>query len=61
MNCKPMKKPKAVQPNLFAPQRLRPAWRDLPKDVREEVVGHLAAILRDHAAGRTVPEEEDNE
>ena len=61
MKCTVKKKSKPVQPSLFAPRRLRPAWRELPGDVRKEVVRHLAAILRDHVAGRVVPEEEDDE
>lgn len=61
MNCKPKKKPKPIQPSLFAPRRLRPAWRELAENVRKEVVRHLAAILREHAAGHALPEEEDDE
>ncbi len=43
---------RAVQLELFHPRLERPAWRTLPKDVRQKIVKLLAQLLRDHHIGR---------
>lgn len=43
---------RAVQLELFHPRPERPAWRTMPKDVRQKTVRLLAQLLRDHRIGR---------
>jgi hypothetical protein len=42
----------AIQLEFFRPRPKRPAWRRLPKDVRQKTVRLLAQLLRDHRIGR---------
>lgn len=41
-----------VQLELFHPRPERPAWRTLPKEIRQKTVKLLAQLLRDHRIGR---------
>jgi hypothetical protein len=41
-----------VQLDLFRPRPERPAWRTLPKEIRQKTMKLLAQLLRDHHVGR---------
>ncbi len=36
-----------TQPSLFEPPKKRPAWRELPREIRRETIRLLAGMLKD--------------
>jgi len=47
------RRPKPVQPNLFAPTPKRPHWANLPPEIRARVLPLLARLLRSAPAAET--------
>ncbi len=47
------RRPKRVQPDLFAPTPKRPHWADLAPEIRARVLPLLARLLRSAAAAET--------
>jgi hypothetical protein len=41
-----------LQLELFRARPERPAWRTLPKEIRQKTIKLLAQLLRDHRIGR---------
>lgn len=46
-----------TQLDLFRPVPKRPAWQEMPADVQQNTVTLLAQLLREHLAGRVVPQD----